>query len=176
MQLPEISFIQFYFCWDACYVIYKCLIQISSWWALVEKSWGVLQSYPTKLPFYSNFDQVGPCITLFGCVCCLYWICFLKTSCEDDSQSSNLSFFLFPFLINLMFFLSFSRYFLYDIILARLHRIYFDSCQIFSIFPLSNSKIWFFFSLFCKCCHYFFHLEDWYHPLCYIHIMKSICP
>ncbi|KAI3986902.1 hypothetical protein MKX01_014603 [Papaver californicum] len=29
----------------------------NSWWALVEKSWGVLQRYPTSLPFYSNFDQ-----------------------------------------------------------------------------------------------------------------------
>ncbi|XP_026378303.1 cytosolic endo-beta-N-acetylglucosaminidase 1-like [Papaver somniferum] len=27
------------------------------WWGLVEKSWGVLQRYPTSLPFYSNFDQ-----------------------------------------------------------------------------------------------------------------------
>ncbi|KAJ6805984.1 cytosolic endo-beta-N-acetylglucosaminidase 1-like [Iris pallida] len=27
------------------------------WWGLVEKSWGVLQSYPKALPFYSNFDQ-----------------------------------------------------------------------------------------------------------------------
>ncbi|KAG8085246.1 hypothetical protein GUJ93_ZPchr0010g10058 [Zizania palustris] len=27
------------------------------WWGLVEKSWGVLQSYPKQLPFYSNFDQ-----------------------------------------------------------------------------------------------------------------------
>uniref|UniRef100_A0A0D9WFE0 mannosyl-glycoprotein endo-beta-N-acetylglucosaminidase n=1 Tax=Leersia perrieri TaxID=77586 RepID=A0A0D9WFE0_9ORYZ len=27
------------------------------WWGLVEESWGVLQSYPKQLPFYSNFDQ-----------------------------------------------------------------------------------------------------------------------
>ncbi|KAL3652262.1 hypothetical protein CASFOL_001943 [Castilleja foliolosa] len=27
------------------------------WWALVEKSWGILQKYPKALPFYSNFDQ-----------------------------------------------------------------------------------------------------------------------
>ncbi|XP_059666790.1 cytosolic endo-beta-N-acetylglucosaminidase 1-like [Cornus florida] len=27
------------------------------WWALVEKSWGILQNYPKVLPFYSNFDQ-----------------------------------------------------------------------------------------------------------------------
>ncbi|GAB4831979.1 hypothetical protein Ancab_005997 [Ancistrocladus abbreviatus] len=27
------------------------------WWALVEKSWGVMQQYPRSLPFYSNFDQ-----------------------------------------------------------------------------------------------------------------------
>ncbi|XVF84068.1 hypothetical protein PTKIN_Ptkin16aG0545000 [Pterospermum kingtungense] len=27
------------------------------WWALVEKSWGVVQHYPKVLPFYSNFDQ-----------------------------------------------------------------------------------------------------------------------
>lgn len=27
------------------------------WWDLVEKSWGVLQSYPKRLPFYSDFDQ-----------------------------------------------------------------------------------------------------------------------
>lgn len=27
------------------------------WWGLIEKSWGVLQSYPKRLPFYSDFDQ-----------------------------------------------------------------------------------------------------------------------
>ncbi|KAL6838252.1 hypothetical protein ACP4OV_031924 [Aristida adscensionis] len=27
------------------------------WWGLVEKSWGVLRSYPKQLPFYSDFDQ-----------------------------------------------------------------------------------------------------------------------
>ncbi|KAG2723976.1 hypothetical protein I3760_02G196100 [Carya illinoinensis] len=27
------------------------------WWALVAKSWGILQNYPKKLPFYTNFDQ-----------------------------------------------------------------------------------------------------------------------
>ncbi|GAB4827640.1 hypothetical protein Ancab_034525 [Ancistrocladus abbreviatus] len=27
------------------------------WWALVEKSWGITQSYPRALPFYTNFDQ-----------------------------------------------------------------------------------------------------------------------
>lgn len=27
------------------------------WWALVEKSWGILQNYPRVTPFYSNFDQ-----------------------------------------------------------------------------------------------------------------------
>ncbi|KAK1409381.1 hypothetical protein QVD17_35907 [Tagetes erecta] len=27
------------------------------WWNLVEKSWGISQSYPKVLPFYSNFDQ-----------------------------------------------------------------------------------------------------------------------
>ncbi|XP_058207316.1 cytosolic endo-beta-N-acetylglucosaminidase 1-like [Rhododendron vialii] len=27
------------------------------WWSLVEKSWGIMQSYPLVLPFYSNFDQ-----------------------------------------------------------------------------------------------------------------------
>ncbi|GLT92925.1 hypothetical protein SLE2022_107350 [Rubroshorea leprosula] len=27
------------------------------WWSLVEKSWGVVQKYPTALPFFSNFDQ-----------------------------------------------------------------------------------------------------------------------
>ncbi|XP_039135920.1 LOW QUALITY PROTEIN: cytosolic endo-beta-N-acetylglucosaminidase 1 [Dioscorea cayenensis subsp. rotundata] len=27
------------------------------WWGLIEKSWGVLQTYPKQLPFYSNFDQ-----------------------------------------------------------------------------------------------------------------------
>uniref|UniRef100_A0A5B6YH99 mannosyl-glycoprotein endo-beta-N-acetylglucosaminidase n=1 Tax=Davidia involucrata TaxID=16924 RepID=A0A5B6YH99_DAVIN len=27
------------------------------WWALVEKSWGILQNYPRLLPFYSNFNQ-----------------------------------------------------------------------------------------------------------------------
>ncbi|KAK7281105.1 hypothetical protein RIF29_08805 [Crotalaria pallida] len=29
----------------------------NSWWALVEKSWGVLRNYPVVLPFYTNFDQ-----------------------------------------------------------------------------------------------------------------------
>ncbi|OAY73406.1 Cytosolic endo-beta-N-acetylglucosaminidase 2 [Ananas comosus] len=27
------------------------------WWGLVEQSWGILQTYPKLLPFYSNFDQ-----------------------------------------------------------------------------------------------------------------------
>ncbi|XP_062180686.1 cytosolic endo-beta-N-acetylglucosaminidase 1-like [Phragmites australis] len=27
------------------------------WWGLVEKSWGILRSYPKLLPFYSDFDQ-----------------------------------------------------------------------------------------------------------------------
>uniref|UniRef100_A0A0E0PL26 mannosyl-glycoprotein endo-beta-N-acetylglucosaminidase n=1 Tax=Oryza rufipogon TaxID=4529 RepID=A0A0E0PL26_ORYRU len=27
------------------------------WWGLVQESWGVLQSYPKQLPFYSDFDQ-----------------------------------------------------------------------------------------------------------------------
>lgn len=27
------------------------------WWSLVQQSWGILQSYPKLLPFYSNFDQ-----------------------------------------------------------------------------------------------------------------------
>jgi len=27
------------------------------WWGLVQNSWGVLQSYPKELPFYSDFDQ-----------------------------------------------------------------------------------------------------------------------
>ncbi|XP_042755524.1 cytosolic endo-beta-N-acetylglucosaminidase 1 isoform X2 [Lactuca sativa] len=27
------------------------------WWSLVEKSWGITQSYPKVLPFYSNFDR-----------------------------------------------------------------------------------------------------------------------
>ncbi|KAG2723979.1 hypothetical protein I3843_02G172600 [Carya illinoinensis] len=27
------------------------------WWALVEKSWGILRNYPKMLPFYTNFDQ-----------------------------------------------------------------------------------------------------------------------
>ncbi|CAH9121492.1 unnamed protein product [Cuscuta epithymum] len=27
------------------------------WWGLVEKSWGISQTYPQVLPFYSNFDQ-----------------------------------------------------------------------------------------------------------------------
>ncbi|XAR65975.1 Mannosyl-glycoprotein endo-beta-N-acetylglucosaminidase [Bertholletia excelsa] len=29
----------------------------NSWWALIERSWGILRSYPQVLPFYSNFDQ-----------------------------------------------------------------------------------------------------------------------
>ncbi|KAJ9539798.1 hypothetical protein OSB04_026304 [Centaurea solstitialis] len=27
------------------------------WWSLVEKSWGIMRSYPKVLPFYSNFDR-----------------------------------------------------------------------------------------------------------------------
>ncbi|XP_031379476.1 cytosolic endo-beta-N-acetylglucosaminidase 1-like isoform X1 [Punica granatum] len=27
------------------------------WWGLVEDSWGMVQTYPKALPFYSNFDQ-----------------------------------------------------------------------------------------------------------------------
>lgn len=29
-----------------------------SWWSLVEKSWGIVQTYPQVLPFYSDFNQV----------------------------------------------------------------------------------------------------------------------
>ncbi|XP_004148185.2 cytosolic endo-beta-N-acetylglucosaminidase 1 isoform X2 [Cucumis sativus] len=29
----------------------------NKWWNLVKKSWGLVQSYPKLLPFYSNFDQ-----------------------------------------------------------------------------------------------------------------------
>ncbi|XP_022957025.1 cytosolic endo-beta-N-acetylglucosaminidase 1-like [Cucurbita moschata] len=29
----------------------------NKWWNLVKKSWGIVQSYPKQLPFYSNFDQ-----------------------------------------------------------------------------------------------------------------------
>ncbi|XP_062231133.1 cytosolic endo-beta-N-acetylglucosaminidase 1-like isoform X3 [Phragmites australis] len=29
------------------------------WWGHVEKSWGILRSYPKQLPFYSDFDQVS---------------------------------------------------------------------------------------------------------------------
>ncbi|CDY36293.1 BnaA01g31250D [Brassica napus] len=30
----------------------------NKWWSLVEKSWGVVQTYPQVLPFYSDFNQV----------------------------------------------------------------------------------------------------------------------
>jgi hypothetical protein len=41
------------------YMLCKVLTYIyCSWWALVEKSCGVLQSYPKQLPFYTDFDQV----------------------------------------------------------------------------------------------------------------------
>ncbi|KFK38487.1 hypothetical protein AALP_AA3G119600 [Arabis alpina] len=29
----------------------------NKWWSLVEKSWGIVQSYPQILPFYSDFNQ-----------------------------------------------------------------------------------------------------------------------
>ena len=29
------------------------------WWSLVEKSWGIVQTYPQSLPFYSDFNQVS---------------------------------------------------------------------------------------------------------------------
>ncbi|CAN6921489.1 unnamed protein product, partial [Brassica oleracea] len=29
----------------------------NKWWSLVEKSWGILQTYPQVLPFYSDFNQ-----------------------------------------------------------------------------------------------------------------------
>nr|VDC77702.1 unnamed protein product [Brassica rapa] len=29
----------------------------NKWWSLVEKSWGVVQTYPQVLPFYSEFNQ-----------------------------------------------------------------------------------------------------------------------
>lgn len=29
-----------------------------SWWSLVEKSWGIVQTYPLVVPFYSDFNQV----------------------------------------------------------------------------------------------------------------------
>jgi mannosyl-glycoprotein endo-beta-N-acetylglucosaminidase len=30
----------------------------NKWWSLVEKSWGIVQTYPQVLPFYSDFNQV----------------------------------------------------------------------------------------------------------------------
>ncbi|XP_010486748.1 PREDICTED: cytosolic endo-beta-N-acetylglucosaminidase 2-like [Camelina sativa] len=33
----------------------------NKWWSLVEKSWGIVQTYPQILPFYSDFNQG------FGC-------------------------------------------------------------------------------------------------------------
>ncbi|CAN6856006.1 unnamed protein product, partial [Brassica oleracea] len=29
------------------------------WWSLVEKSWGIVQTYPQILPFYSDFNQLS---------------------------------------------------------------------------------------------------------------------
>ncbi|KAH0904920.1 hypothetical protein HID58_044423 [Brassica napus] len=29
----------------------------NKWWSLVEKSWGIVQTYPQALPFYSDFNQ-----------------------------------------------------------------------------------------------------------------------
>ncbi|CAL9220358.1 unnamed protein product [Arabidopsis halleri] len=29
----------------------------NKWWSLVEKSWGIVQTYPQVLPFYSDFNQ-----------------------------------------------------------------------------------------------------------------------
>ncbi|WZY73954.1 hypothetical protein YC2023_006194 [Brassica napus] len=37
--------------WNVCF-------QKLLWWSLVEKSWGVVQTYPQVLPFYSDFNQV----------------------------------------------------------------------------------------------------------------------
>lgn len=44
-----------YYCCTFCIVFTK---QLCSWWGLVEKSWGILRSYPEQLPFYSDFNQV----------------------------------------------------------------------------------------------------------------------
>ncbi|CAN6921475.1 unnamed protein product [Brassica oleracea] len=30
----------------------------NKWWSLVEKSWGIVQTYPQILPFYSDFNQM----------------------------------------------------------------------------------------------------------------------
>ncbi|KAJ4906787.1 Cytosolic endo-beta-N-acetylglucosaminidase 1 [Raphanus sativus] len=29
----------------------------NKWWSLVEKSWGIVHTYPQSLPFYSDFNQ-----------------------------------------------------------------------------------------------------------------------
>ncbi|CAN6856026.1 unnamed protein product [Brassica oleracea] len=31
----------------------------NKWWSLVEKSWGIVQTYPQILPFYSDFNQLS---------------------------------------------------------------------------------------------------------------------
>ncbi|KAH0904914.1 LOW QUALITY PROTEIN: hypothetical protein HID58_044417 [Brassica napus] len=36
------------------YSSFACL-----WWSLVEKSWGIVQTYPQILPFYSDFNQLS---------------------------------------------------------------------------------------------------------------------
>ncbi|CAH8292715.1 unnamed protein product [Eruca vesicaria subsp. sativa] len=37
------------------------------WWSLVEKSWGIVQTYPQSLPFYSDFNQgLGSHVSLQG--------------------------------------------------------------------------------------------------------------
>ncbi|CAE6088023.1 unnamed protein product [Arabidopsis arenosa] len=39
----------------------------NKWWSLVEKSWGIVQTYPQVLPFYSDFNQgIGSHISLGG--------------------------------------------------------------------------------------------------------------
>ncbi|KAF8118806.1 hypothetical protein N665_0002s0115 [Sinapis alba] len=39
----------------------------NKWWSLVEKSWGIVQTYPQSLPFYTDFNQgLGSHVSLQG--------------------------------------------------------------------------------------------------------------
>ncbi|CAN6921477.1 unnamed protein product [Brassica oleracea] len=50
-----------------CVILLSLIRFLFRWWSLVEKSWGILQTYPQVSPFYSDFNQgFGSHVSLEG--------------------------------------------------------------------------------------------------------------
>ena len=61
LRISKLSFFCLFDCIRNChfFVILLSLMRfLCRWWSLVEKSWGIVQTYPQVLPFYSDFNQV----------------------------------------------------------------------------------------------------------------------